>query len=151
MNQSYYYKILSFLTIIFLLSSCKESISNKKESEYSSLAVYEEGEELLTGKLGVNSTSANAFGFEISGMTFAEEAEFATGNSLFNQNWVAAPASTTARDGLGPTFNARACASCHFKDGRGKPIVNGEDSSGFLVRISSVSYTHLTLPTTSRV
>ncbi|MEO9513889.1 MAG: di-heme oxidoredictase family protein [Flavobacteriaceae bacterium] len=99
-------------------------------------AVYEEGEEFLSGSLGVNSTSANAFGFEISGLTFQEQAIFATGNSLFNQSWVSAPASTTARDGLGPTFNARACAACHFKDGRGSPLVNGESSNGFLMRIS---------------
>ena len=61
---------------------------------------------------------------------------FGTGNSLFSQNWVSSPASTTARDGLGPTFNARACANCHFKDGRGSPLVNGQNSSGFLMRIS---------------
>ena len=54
-----------------------------------------------------------------------------------NQNWVTAPASTTARDGLGPYFNARSCASCHFKDGRGRPPeFDGEMPTGFLVRLS---------------
>ena len=106
----------------------------------SPLAVYEEGEELLTGNLGTNSTSGNAFGFEISGMTFAEQAKFGTGDTLFNQTWVSSPASTTSIDGLGPTFNARACATCHLKDGRGKPLVNGETSSGFLMRISLDGY-----------
>ena len=75
-------------------------------------------------------------GFEIDGLTFQELAIFATGNSLFNQSWVSSPASTTARDGLGPTFNARACTNCHFKDGRGKPLFNGENSTGFLMRVS---------------
>ncbi|MGY0426628.1 MAG: di-heme oxidoreductase family protein, partial [Polaribacter sp.] len=57
--------------------------------------------------------------------------------SLFKQNWVSAPASTTARDGLGPTFNARSCSSCHDKDGRGKPLEVGQKfSTGFLMRIS---------------
>ncbi|NRD20429.1 c-type cytochrome [Winogradskyella eckloniae] len=120
------------LVITLGLTSCKSDDDN-----YSSIEdLYEEGEEYLTGELGVNSTSANAFGFEIDGLSFTEIGEFSTGNSLFNQNWVSAPASTTARDGLGPTFNARACAGCHFKDGRGGPLVNGQNSDGFLMRIS---------------
>ena len=32
-----------------------------------------------------------------------------------------APSSTTASDGLGPLYNARACQRCHIKDGRGHP------------------------------
>ena len=30
-----------------------------------------------------------------------------------------APSSTISSDGLGPIYNARACQSCHIKDGRG--------------------------------
>lgn len=41
------------------------------------------------------------------------------GKSLFEKNWVSAPASTAASDGLGPFFNARACAACHKDGGRG--------------------------------
>ncbi|WP_255572458.1 di-heme oxidoredictase family protein [Cellulophaga sp. HaHa_2_1] len=124
--------IASILLITLCLFSCTSGDDNYITFE----DLYEEGEEFLTGELGVNSTSANAFGFEVDGLTFTEIGAFSTGNSLFNQNWVSAPASTTARDGLGPTFNARSCAGCHFKDGRGSPLVNGEDSSGFLMRIS---------------
>ncbi|MDO6597109.1 di-heme oxidoredictase family protein [Oceanihabitans sp. 2_MG-2023] len=121
------------LCITIGFTSCKSDDDNAYTPiEYT----YEEGEEYLTGDLGVNSTSANAFGFEIDGLSFTEIGQFSTGNSLFNQNWVSSPASTTARDGLGPTFNARACASCHFKDGRGGPLVNGQNSDGFLMRIS---------------
>ena len=48
-----------------------------------------------------------------------------------------APASTTARDGLGPLFNSHSCAGCHFKDGRGRPPeTDGELSTGFLIRLS---------------
>lgn len=97
--------------------------------------LYEEGEEFLTGPLGVNSTSANAFGFEIPGLSISEQSRFSSGNSLFNQSWVPVAVSSD-RDGLGPTFNANACAGCHFKDGRGRPLVNGEDSRGFLMRVS---------------
>lgn len=121
-----------FISIIII---CLYSCSDDDYTPVSNIE-YEEGEEFLTGDLGVNSTSNNAFGFEISGLSFVQQAEFSIGNSLFNQTWVSSPASTTGRDGLGPTFNARACATCHFKDGRGKAFVNGEDSSGFLIRLS---------------
>src|SRR6187200_3702559 len=72
-------------------------------------------------------------------MNISEEHELAfyTGNSFFNQSWVQAPASTDSRDGLGPLFNARSCASCHFKDGRGSPpLEEGEEFLGILLRLS---------------
>ncbi|HEY0963246.1 MAG TPA: di-heme oxidoredictase family protein [Pseudomonadales bacterium] len=43
----------------------------------------------------------------------------AAGQALFERNWVPAPASTTASDGLGPHFNARSCAACHEGGGAG--------------------------------
>lgn len=62
---------------------------------------------------------------------------FFVGNSFFNQNWVRAPSSTEARDGLGPTFNATSCSACHFKDGRGAPPASStEPFLGLLVRLS---------------
>lgn len=62
---------------------------------------------------------------------------FFTGDSLFNQDWVTAPASTGARDGLGPTFNTRSCAGCHFRDGRGRPpLQEGGTLESMLIRIS---------------
>jgi CxxC motif-containing protein (DUF1111 family) len=51
------------------------------------------------------------------------------GRSFFSIPWVAAPAATSARDGLGPLFNANTCASCHNHNGsaqtvdaRGQPL-----------------------------
>src|SRR5690606_12909238 len=41
----------------------------------------------------------------------------AAGKALFERQWVAAPASTAASDGLGPLYNARACAACHPRGG----------------------------------
>jgi CxxC motif-containing protein (DUF1111 family) len=62
---------------------------------------------------------------------------FATGNGFFNQAWITAPSSNESRDGLGPLFNARSCASCHFKDGRGRPpLAEGEGFIGILLRLS---------------
>lgn len=66
-----------------------------------------------------------------------DRAPFFTGDSLFNQVWVTAPASTRARDGLGPTFNTRSCAGCHFRDGRGRPpLEDGGVLESMLIRIS---------------
>ena len=93
--------------------------------------------ELLGGQTSIYNTTRNAFAQPAPGLERMQELFFFVGNSFFNQNWVTAPASTTARDGLGPLFNARSCASCHFKDGRGRPPeFDGEAPTGFLVRLS---------------
>lgn len=46
----------------------------------------------------------------------------AAGKALFERQWVAAPASTAASDGLGPLYNARSCAACHPRAGS-SPLV----------------------------
>ena len=63
--------------------------------------------------------------------------QFSVGNSFFRSPWVQAPSSTTARDGLGPLFNANSCQGCHIKDGRGHPPYSlGDNALSSLVRIS---------------
>jgi CxxC motif-containing protein (DUF1111 family) len=50
---------------------------------------------------------------------------------------VEAPASTTARDGLGPHFIARSCGGCHVQDGRGAPpSTRDEAAMALLLRLS---------------
>ncbi len=71
-------------------------------------------------------TNADAFSQFSANISFERELEFKVGNGLFRKIWVSAPASTLASDGLGPLYNARACQSCHIKDGRGHPP-NGPD------------------------
>ncbi|MEM1094605.1 MAG: di-heme oxidoredictase family protein [Bacteroidota bacterium] len=101
------------------------------------LSEVEPDEEFSGGRATVFNRSVNAFGLPAPGLTRQEERLFGVGNSFFNQNWVQSPASTTARDGLGPFFNARSCAGCHFKDGRGRaPEFDGESPTGYLVRVS---------------
>ena len=91
--------------------------------------------DLLGGQATIINTTPNAFGQPIPGLEREQELMFFVGNSFFNQNWVTAPASTTARDGLGPFFNARSCASCHFKDGRGRAPEEVGEVSGLLIRL----------------
>lgn len=45
--------------------------------------------------------------------------DFHAGKALAHQPWVRAPTITTARDGLGPLYNARTCLMCHINGGRG--------------------------------
>lgn len=52
---------------------------------------------------------------------------FAVGGAFFQQPWVIAPASTTARDGLGPLFKANSCLACHIGHGRGHPPLTAEE------------------------
>ncbi|MFP8780131.1 di-heme oxidoredictase family protein [Hydrogenophaga sp. RWCD_12] len=73
------------------------------------------------GATTVYATGRNAFSFPLANLDDAERTRFVVGNSFFKRNWVEAPASTTARDGLGPHFIARSCAGCHVMDGRGAP------------------------------
>ena len=77
--------------------------------------------ELTGGNTTVYATGKNAFSFPFANLDDDERTRFAIGNSFFKRNWVEAPASTTARDGLGPHFIARSCAGCHVLDGRGAP------------------------------
>jgi CxxC motif-containing protein (DUF1111 family) len=73
------------------------------------------------GATTVDATGRNAFSFPAANLTDAERTRFVIGNSFFKRNWVQAPASTQARDGLGPHFIARSCGGCHTQDGRGAP------------------------------
>ena len=96
---------------------------------------------VLVEEMGGDTTAftrtRNAFGLPARNLERDQRRTFAVGNSFFRQNWVTAPASTAARDGLGPTFNAQSCSSCHTLDGRGKPPDSPDDAErGLLFRLS---------------
>jgi CxxC motif-containing protein (DUF1111 family) len=78
----------------------------------------------------------DAFSHPSSNLTFEEEGTFKLGNGLFRKLWVSAPSSTQASDGLGPLFNARACQSCHLKDGRGHPPEGDTDATSLFLRLA---------------
>ena len=73
------------------------------------------------GDTTVYATGRNAFSFPAANLEDPERTRFVIGNSFFRRNWVEAPASTKARDGLGPHFIARSCGGCHVQDGRCEP------------------------------
>ena len=100
-------------------------------------ASYEQGEELAGGETTVFETGGTAFSLAARNLKGARRDDFFVGNAFFKRNWVTAPASTSGQDGLGPTFNATACAACHFMDGRGAPPQEPDEAFlGLLVRLS---------------
>ena len=101
----------------------------------------EPDEELSGGATTVFDASRNAFSLPAANLSSERQTNFFVGNSFFKKNWVEAPASTSARDGLGPHFIARSCGGCHLLDGRGAPPlardgVNAEQPVGLLLRLS---------------
>jgi CxxC motif-containing protein (DUF1111 family) len=78
----------------------------------------------------------DAFSQPSANLTFEEEGTFKLGNGLFRKLWASAPSSTQASDGLGPLFNARACQSCHLKDGRGHPPEGNAGATSMFLRLA---------------
>lgn len=94
--------------------------------------------EAMQGGAGTSTKLVNqdAFSHFSANLTFEEEMNFKLGNALFRKLWVSSPSSTHASDGLGPLFNARACQSCHIKDGRGHPPEGDLDATSMFLRLA---------------
>ena len=61
------------------------------------------------GKTSVKKDGANAYSLPAENLPMSKRLDFSVGNSFFRNPWVQAPASTDARDGLGPLFNTNGC------------------------------------------
>ncbi|MDO9616265.1 MAG: di-heme oxidoredictase family protein [Pseudomonas sp.] len=97
----------------------------------------EPGEALSAGSATVRKADQNAFSLPSANLSPTRRLDFSVGNSFFRNPWVTAPATTTARDGLGPLFNTNACQNCHIKDGRGHPPgPDAQSAVSMLVRLS---------------
>ena len=96
--------------------------------------------ETMSGGAGTNRIrldGSDAFSQFPANLGFEGERDFRLGNALFQKLWVAAPSSTQASDGLGPLYSARACQSCHPRDGRGHPP--GPDSPNAISMVFHLS------------
>lgn len=89
--------------------------------QHANFTAAEPGEALSAGAATVRKFDHNAFSLPSANLAPSRRLDFSVGNSFFRNPWVTAPATTTARDGLGPLFNTNACQNCHIKDGRGHP------------------------------
>ncbi|WP_120994540.1 di-heme oxidoredictase family protein [Stutzerimonas urumqiensis] len=97
----------------------------------------EPGEALSGGDATVRQQDHNAFSLPSANLPPLRRLDFSVGNSFFRNPWVIAPATTTARDGIGPLMNTNACQNCHIKDGRGHPPgPDAASSVSMLVRVS---------------
>ncbi|BDT66167.1 hypothetical protein os1_03230 [Comamonadaceae bacterium OS-1] len=116
------------MAVAWLALAAPLAIDTSEEKPGGDTTVFEEG--------------LNAFSFPAANLDEAGRTSFAIGNSFFRRNWVEAPSSTSARDGLGPHFIARSCGGCHTQDGRGAPPntfkngVTAEQPIGLLFRLS---------------
>lgn len=95
--------------------------------------------ELMQGGAGTQTTNTdrNAYSQETATLSFEKLQTFKLGNALFNKLWVASPSSTQASDGLGPFYSARACQSCHIKDGRGQLPQAGEKTASLVIQLKN--------------
>lgn len=91
----------------------------------------------MTGGDGtVNQSDNNAFSLPQGNLSMTKRLDFSVGNSFFRNPWVEAPASTQARDGLGPLLNTNTCQGCHVKDGRGHPPAVDTPSVSLFLRLA---------------
>ncbi|MET0533310.1 MAG: di-heme oxidoredictase family protein [Steroidobacter sp.] len=107
---------------VFVLGGCS------KQNATAELLQFKSG-----GDMSVTETTRHAFSRPAPNLTVAQRGEFFIGNAFFNSPWVVAPASASARDGLGPLFNARSCDACHNNDGRGRPPAKADEQPVSLV------------------
>ncbi|PHR72778.1 MAG: thiol oxidoreductase [Arcobacter sp.] len=80
--------------------------------------------------------SKNAFTTPYSNLNNAEIDTAMLGKSFFKVPWILAPGATTARDGLGPLFNANTCVSCHPNNALGSVYNKKNISRAMVVRLS---------------
>jgi CxxC motif-containing protein (DUF1111 family) len=97
-----------------------------------------EPSEAMSGGAGSSHAARNpaAFSQPSAVIPFPKRQDFVLGSALFSKLWVAAPSSTQASDGLGPLYNARACQSCHIRNGRGHPPEGAADHTSMLLRLA---------------
>jgi CxxC motif-containing protein (DUF1111 family) len=93
-------------------------------------------EEFSGGATTAFDTTRDAFSLSVRNLTDKHRAPFFVGHSFFNENWLAASASVSARDGLGPLFVSRACSACHARDGRSTPPEADLPIETMVIRIS---------------
>jgi CxxC motif-containing protein (DUF1111 family) len=63
---------------------------------------------------------------------------FNSGEGFYVQPWLPPPTEIETRAGLGPLYNALACADCHLGGGRGRPpLAPDEEFAGFVLRLGN--------------
>lgn len=117
-----YAKLLSFCTVALLLG-CSAQDTRQEQKTHTDILTYD--------------SSKKAFSHPVA-LSNEEQDLFVLGRSFFHIPWVEAPSATTARDGLGPLFNANTCASCHPHNSAGRFDADKEFvERGLVIRLAS--------------
>ncbi|OUL57858.1 di-heme oxidoredictase family protein [Pseudoalteromonas ulvae] len=112
-------KKYSLLVLITWLCACTDA---SKAPEFSDSELRPGGEATL------KRVNTRTFIHPSGNLSIDHELEFWDGLSFFRDPWVASPAITADRDGLGPLYNARSCKACHSRGGRGRLVTEGVSS-----------------------
>jgi CxxC motif-containing protein (DUF1111 family) len=131
--------IVFVFSSILLLFGCEQA-SNK---DYSTriAPIFSAEENSPGGETSVSHQPFASFQLPAANLDDQLKSNFHAGKALANQPWVKAPTITTARDGLGPIYNARTCLSCHVKGGKGFiPDSNISPISSTLIRLSKPGF-----------
>lgn len=112
--------LLSLVVFTTGLFAFEENIQKKYDRKYTTLT-----------------QSKEVFMKQIEGLNDVEQDQFILGKSFFTIPWIEAPSATTARDGLGPMFNANTCVHCHPNNALGSVYNrNNQISRNYLSRLS---------------
>ena len=111
-------KILS----VSLLSSFAAAMFSMAGSIYAEKMSAQNGNPLYPGGLLTHSRKPDRHALMHINPVLSKMAglDLMVGQSIFEKIWISSPSATHASDGLGPLYNARACAHCHINNGRGK-------------------------------
>jgi CxxC motif-containing protein (DUF1111 family) len=97
--------------------------------------------EAATGPGGALTTplqDAGAFQQRAANSSRDSQLYFNSGQGFYLQPWLPPPTEIETRSGLGPLFNALACADCHLGGGRGRPPIEPQEAfAGFVLRLGS--------------
>ena len=127
---------LSILPALLLLG-CTESQHKTTTENNASEKITQSKKKIKTRKHFTECKSKMAFMREPKGLSNDEIDIFILGKSFFRIPWVEAPSATTARDGLGPLFNANTCMHCHPGNGAGVAVnKDGSMTRSLLLRLS---------------
>ena len=126
------YSIIALPIILSLFTSC-----NPSGSVYLSIPKFDVSELLPGGAASVSFKPFASFELPAANIPVKQRTDFHAGKALARQPWIKAPATTDARDGLGPLYNARTCLNCHVNGGRGTVPADGKTPLfGPVVRLS---------------
>ncbi len=110
------------LLVVSMLSAC----GDKSADELVAAPEWSTSELLPGGGATVSYRPFASYMLPVANMPIEAKPDFYAGKALANQPWIKAPATTDARDGLGPIYNARSCLACHINGGRGQLPADGD-------------------------